>query len=103
MTFLSVLSFCVFLFSAGVIIRFMILGKMFEGPGPIDERQELINTTIAAAGIVLAAVIMAWFRGIAMLIAFVPGLLGILWGETVYYGWERLQRLKEEERYREFE
>lgn len=100
--FLSVLLFCVFIFSSAVIIRFEILRRVFGTSGPIDERQELINTTVAAAGVIVAVVIFSWTQSIAMLVAIVPGLGGLLWGETVYYGWERLERMREEERYRDF-
>jgi len=103
MGFINILLFCIFMFATGVIVRFYILRKVFEPPGPFDERQELVYTIIAAALIILAVVIMASLRTLGMLVAIIPGLAGLLWGESVYYGWDRLQRIREDERYSELE
>lgn len=82
-------------------MRFEILKALYAVAGPMDERQELINTIIGAAAILVGIVVFAWMSSISMLIAIVPGLAGVLFGETVYYGWERIQQQREEEHYRE--
>lgn len=100
MTFIVLLIFSIFCFTAGVTARFWIAKMVFDPTSDFDEKKEMVYTVLSAAGLVFISLIFGLTYHLSMIIAILPGALGITFGEKVYYGWEDLQKQLEDEQYR---
>lgn len=100
MTFIVLLIFSVFCFTTGVTARFWIAKMVFDPTSDFDEKKEMVYTVLSAAGLVFISLIFGLTYHLSMIIAILPGALGITFGEKVYYGWEDLQKQLEDEQYR---
>lgn len=95
------LFFCIFMFALGVAVRFEIGKVIFSSLSIVDEARETVYVISAMGGIIILAVLASWLYSIAMLIGILPGIAGLIFGESVYFGWDRIQQEKEDAKYRD--
>lgn len=81
-------------------MRFWISQRVFDPNVEFDEKKEVIFTVLGAAGIVFFCLIVGMLYSLAMMIAILPGVLGVSFGEKVYYGWQDFLKHREDEKYR---
>ena len=94
--------FSLFMFSFGVVVRFEICKAIFSPLSvTVEEEREVVYVLSAMAGVIILAVLASWLYSLAMLISILPGIGGVLFGEAIYFGWERIRQEKEDAKYRD--